>query len=145
MINTAGAYTGIDMRRLGTLLWIGGLALIVYAVGFFDTSLSSYGSDRIVNLDLQQRQLLMVMVGGLAFLAGVGLHVASYFLPESRASEMPQRAGLQRRRPLRPVDEDESLSIPAGMLVPAIPISDADMAQQEADSRAFLLAQSKRQ
>lgn len=73
------------MQVIGILLWLAGLALQIYAAGVYDPSVSSssfgYGSDRIINMNLQQQQLMMFIGGCAFFVAGVIAHVASAFLP----------------------------------------------------------------
>jgi hypothetical protein len=63
------------MRSIGIALWVLGILLFAYAAFVFDPSVSStYSSDRIVNLDRQQRQLLLGVAGLTLFLTGVILH-----------------------------------------------------------------------
>ena len=68
------------MKPIGTTLLMVGLALYAFATFLFDPSVKSYGGgyapDRIVNLDLQQRQLLVALLGLTLFLAGIIMHVA---------------------------------------------------------------------
>lgn len=73
------------MKVVGTLLWVGGAALVGYAVAVFDPSVSS-GYGRVVNLDLQQRQLIMVIVGAAVFLTGAILSALGFLLPDPSAS-----------------------------------------------------------
>ncbi len=65
------------MKLIGMLLWLGGLAIGAYAILIFDPSVS-FAGERIVNLDLQQRQLIMALAGCALFLAGVVLHGMGY-------------------------------------------------------------------
>jgi hypothetical protein len=67
---------GGNIRKLGMILWLGGAALAAYAMLVFDTSVSAgyYGS-RVVNLDLQQRQLMMLVVGCALFIVGAIMHI----------------------------------------------------------------------
>lgn len=71
------------MKLIGATLWVAGLALYVFAAFLFDPSVRSYGGygpERIVNMDLQQRQLLLALAGPTMFLAGIIIHVAAITL-----------------------------------------------------------------
>jgi hypothetical protein len=74
------------MRNVGMILWLGGAALATYAMFLFDASVevSAYGS-RVVNLGLQQRQMMMLIVGCALFVVGAVMHVVG----ASRTSTAP--------------------------------------------------------
>ena len=77
------------MKQVGPALWLVGLALFVYAAFIFEPSVSTHSSaylpSRVVNLDLQQRQLLLAMAGLTLFLAGVIVHALGE-LAEARSA-----------------------------------------------------------
>jgi hypothetical protein len=72
------------MKTIGIIMWGGGLVLAAYAGLLFDPSVSGYGGGRIVNMDLQQRQMMMLIVGCVLFAVGVVLHAMSV-----RGEELP--------------------------------------------------------
>lgn len=55
----------------GMLLLIGGAALAFYAFAGYDSSVGLYGSDRVNNLGLMQRQAMLFDAGCISVLAGV--------------------------------------------------------------------------
>ena len=64
------------MKGLGMILWIGGIALAGYAFFVFDPSVSAapFGYGRVVNADLQQRQMMMLVAGCALFVVGAVMH-----------------------------------------------------------------------
>ncbi len=69
------------MKAIGGALWLLGMAVFLYAAFGFDVSIPSSttgspfgGPDRIVNMDLQQRQLLLALAGLAMFMSGVLVH-----------------------------------------------------------------------
>lgn len=76
------------MRKTGMLLWIAGVALAAYAAFIFNTSLD--GS--VVNLDLQQKQALMMIAGAALFVAGVLLHALSTLQPKKAHAVKTRKA-----------------------------------------------------
>lgn len=82
------------MKATGIALGLIGAALFLYAAFLFEPSVSTYGSgylpDRVVNLDLQQRQLLLAMAGLALFISGVILYGFGEL-----ASSSPARAGRE--------------------------------------------------
>lgn len=76
------------MRKIGMLLWIAGVALATYSAFIFDTTL--YGDT--VNLDLQQKQALMMIAGAALFVAGVLLHALSTLQPRQSKAAKPRKA-----------------------------------------------------
>lgn len=65
------------MRLVGVSLWLAGVALAGYAAFIFDTTLT-YPFGTIVNLDLQQRQMMMLVAAGALFIVGVLLHALTH-------------------------------------------------------------------
>lgn len=75
------------MKKTGISIAAIGVALVAYAMFVFDptvSSVASFGdSDRIINMHRQQHQLMMVMVGCTATLAGLILFGISRLAPET--------------------------------------------------------------
>jgi hypothetical protein len=63
------------MQTRGNILWVLGLLLFLFAAFIYDPSVASHGGaympSRIVNADLQQRQLLLAIAGLTLFLGGI--------------------------------------------------------------------------
>lgn len=114
------------MKIIGIALWAGGIFLVAYAMFVFDTSLSYGGYQRVVNLDLQQRQLMMAIMGGLMFLGGVILHALALFLPARTVVN-------SKAEPLRS-DKQHGQAKRDGRDGP----SDIDLAAQEESTRMFV-------
>lgn len=119
------------MKRLGIALWIGGAALAAFAFFLFDPSINvgRYGVGRVVNLDLQQRQLMMTVAGCAAFVAGVVLHALAGKASDKKPSapRVGKRTGWIERGRANPINDGS--------------ISDEELAEQEADARAFMARQ----
>jgi len=64
------------VKSLGMILWTGGIALAGYAFFVFDPSVSAapFGYGRVVNADLQQRQMMMLVAGCALFVVGAVMH-----------------------------------------------------------------------
>jgi hypothetical protein len=75
------------VKGLGMILWISGIALAGYAFFVFDPSVDvgQYGYSRVVNADLQQRQMMMLVAGCALFVVGAVMQVVG----ASRSSAVP--------------------------------------------------------
>ncbi|MBK2451851.1 hypothetical protein FKL64_24715 [Escherichia coli] len=79
------------MRKIGMLLWAGGIGLAIYAVFVFTPSVNGMH----VNFDLQQRQMMMLIVACVLFAVGVGLHAFAAHVenaPIKSAGSKPKKA-----------------------------------------------------
>lgn len=80
------------MKAIGIVMWAGGLLLAAYAGLIFEPTIN--GST--VNFDLQQRQMMLLIVGCVLFAVGVVLHAISAKLPDHPSRE---KEGLRDQRP----------------------------------------------
>ncbi|MHA0318791.1 hypothetical protein ACXY7D_09360 [Sphingomonas melonis] len=114
------------------ILWIGGIALAGYAYFVFDPSVSAapFGYGRVVNADLQQRQMMMLIAGCALFIVGAIMHAigANKALAGSSGSVWQAYKDEVKRR-------GEATGAAAVNAV------DEEIAAQEADSRAFMESQ----
>ncbi|WP_215260744.1 hypothetical protein, partial [Escherichia coli] len=84
-------WLGKTMRKIGMLLWAGGIGLAIYAVFVFTPSVNGMH----VNFDLQQRQMMMLIVACVLFAVGVGLHAFAAHVenaPIKSAGSKPKKA-----------------------------------------------------
>lgn len=82
------------MRTYGIIMWACGAGLAAYAALIFEPTIN--GST--VNFDLQQRQMMMLIVGCVLFAVGVALHAMSAKLaPPAHADVSPKQGpSIQR-------------------------------------------------
>lgn len=120
------------MKGLGMILWIGGIALAGYAFFVFDPSVSAapFGYGRVVNADLQQRQMMMLVAGCALFVVGAVMHAIG-------ASKAPAGSSGSVWQAYK--DEVKRRGKATGAA--AVPAVDEELAAQEADSRAFMDSQ----
>ncbi len=119
------------MKRLGMILWIGGIALAGYAFFVFDPSVSAapFGYGRLINADLQQRQMMILVAGCALFVVGAVMHaIGNGRAPADRSPAILEayKDGVKRREPI---------------CNGAAAALDDEVAAQEADSRAFMARQ----
>ncbi|MDB5733220.1 MAG: hypothetical protein JWQ03_3115 [Variovorax sp.] len=69
------------MKGVGMTMWVVGMIAVLWAMFVFDPSVAAehpfsggVTTDRVVNMDLQQRQLLMALAGMTAFISGIVVH-----------------------------------------------------------------------
>lgn len=120
------------MKGLGMILWIGGIALAGYAFFVFDPSVSAapFGYGRVVNADLQQRQMMMLVAGCALFIVGAIMHAIG-------ANKAPAGSSGSVWQAYK--DEVKRRGEATGAA--AVPAVDEELAAQEADSRAFIDSQ----
>lgn len=105
------------MRLIGMALWIGGLLVLAWAVLGIDPSVAVEGSpERVNNLGLQQQQMIAVLTGLSAFVAGVIVQalaeVTERLKPEGLATGRNVRDEAAPSELLR--GEDESIEAMMG-------------------------------
>lgn len=120
------------MKGLGMILWIGGIALAGYAFFVFEPSVSAapFGYGRVVNADLQQRQMMMLVAGCALFIVGAIMHAIG-------ANKAPAGSSGSVWQAYK--DEVKRRGEATGAA--AVPADDEELAAQEADSRAFIDSQ----
>lgn len=120
------------MKGLGMILWIGGIALAGYAFFVFDPSVSTapFGYGRVVNADLQQRQMMMLVAGCALFVVGAVMHaIGASKAPVGSSGSAWQANKDEVKRRGEATDNAAATAV------------DEELATQEADSRAFMDSQ----